>query len=81
MPRPPSRDLPDPGIEPEALMSPALAGRFFTTSATWEAPQESLACIKFSECGSICPVGLRLLICADSNVCVVFFFPLDSSIQ
>ena len=23
-------------------MSPALAGRFFTTSATWEAPQESL---------------------------------------
>ena len=28
-------DLPDPGIEP-ALMSPALAGGFFTTSATWE---------------------------------------------
>ena len=32
---PSSRDLPDPGIEP---MSHALAGRFFTTSATWEAP-------------------------------------------
>ena len=32
-----SRDLPDPGIEPASLMSPALAGRFFTTSATWEA--------------------------------------------
>ena len=30
-------DLPDPGIEPVSLMSPALAGRFFTTSATWEA--------------------------------------------
>ena len=28
-------DLPDPGIEPLSLMSPALAGRFFTTSATW----------------------------------------------
>ena len=27
-------DLPDPGIKPE---SPAMAGRFFTTSATWEA--------------------------------------------
>ena len=27
-------DLPDPGIEPESLMSPALAGGFFTTSAT-----------------------------------------------
>ena len=31
-------DLPDPGIEPASLMSLALAGRFFTTSATWEAP-------------------------------------------
>ena len=26
-----------PGIEPMSLMSPALAGGFFTTSATWEA--------------------------------------------
>jgi len=34
---PSSRDLPDPGIEPTSLKSPALAGRFFTTSATWEA--------------------------------------------
>ena len=31
------QDLPDPGIEPVSLMSLALAGRFFTTSATWEA--------------------------------------------
>ena len=30
-------DLPDPGIKPMSLMSPALAGGFFTTSATWEA--------------------------------------------
>ena len=29
-------DLPDPGIEPMSFMSPALAGRFFTTSTTWE---------------------------------------------
>ena len=28
-------DLPDPGM---SLTSPALAGRFFTTSAPWEAP-------------------------------------------
>ena len=27
-------DLPDPSIEPLSLTSPALAGRFFTTSAT-----------------------------------------------
>ena len=32
-----SRDLPDPGTKPASLMSPALAGRFFTTGAIWEA--------------------------------------------
>ena len=39
----PPGDLPDPGIEPAALMSPSLAGRLFTTSATWEyvTPQAS----------------------------------------
>ena len=37
LPFPPPGDLPDPGIEPMSLKSPALAGRFFTTSATWEA--------------------------------------------
>ena len=36
LPFPFPRDLPDPGIEPTSLMSPALAGRFFTTSATWQ---------------------------------------------
>ena len=35
---PPSGDLPDAGIEPTSLASPSLAGRFFTTSTTWEAP-------------------------------------------
>ena len=30
-------DLPNPGMDPTSLMSPALAGGFFTTSATWEA--------------------------------------------
>ena len=34
---PPARDLPDPGIKPSSLTSPALGGGFFTTSATWEA--------------------------------------------
>ena len=32
-----SGDLPNPGMESASLMSPALAGGFFTTSATWEA--------------------------------------------
>ena len=34
----PPGDLPDPGIKPASLTSPALAGGFFTTNATWEAP-------------------------------------------
>ena len=36
-PFPPPRNLPDLGIEPESLTPPALAARFFITSATWEA--------------------------------------------
>ena len=27
--------LPDPGIEPVSLTSPALGGRFFTNNTTW----------------------------------------------
>ena len=37
---PPPGDLSNPGVEPTSLISPALAGEFFTTSATWEAPKE-----------------------------------------
>ena len=37
LPCPPPGDLPDPGTEPVSLLSPALAGGFFTTSTTWEA--------------------------------------------
>ena len=33
---PPPGDLPNPGTEPVSLMSLALPGGFFTTSATWE---------------------------------------------
>ena len=33
---PPPGDLPDTGIKPRSLMSPAMTGGFFTTSATWE---------------------------------------------
>ena len=37
LPCPPPGDLPDPGIKFVSLTSPALAGRSFTTSTTWEA--------------------------------------------
>ena len=35
---PPPGVLSNPGIESVSLVSPALAGRFFTTGATWEVP-------------------------------------------
>ena len=38
LPCPPLGDIPNTGIELASLMSPALAGRFLTTSATWEDP-------------------------------------------
>ena len=37
LPFPTPGDLPDPGIKPPSLALPALAGRFFSTSTTWEA--------------------------------------------
>ena len=36
LPFPPPGGLPDPGLEPLSLASPALAGGFFTTNASWE---------------------------------------------
>ena len=37
LPCPPPGGLPNPGFKPMSLVSPALAGRFFTTSTIWEA--------------------------------------------
>ena len=37
VPFPTPGSIPDPWIKPMSLASPALAGGFFTTSATWEA--------------------------------------------
>jgi len=36
LPCPPPGNLPDPGMEPASLTTPALAGGFFTPRATWE---------------------------------------------
>ena len=47
LPCPPPGDLPNPGIESPSLTSPALAGGFFTTSATWEAPILVFGTLKF----------------------------------
>ena len=42
LPFPSPGDLPNPGIEPLFLISLALAGKFFTASATWEAKLRGL---------------------------------------
>ena len=54
MPCPPPGDLPDPGIEPTSLMSPALAGGFFTTRATWEDQEGVYIHAKAYVCKCVC---------------------------
>ena len=41
-------DLLDPGMEPVSPLSPALAGGFFTTSASWEVSGDALNQLAFS---------------------------------
>ena len=41
----PPGNLPDPGIKPESFKSPALTGRFFTSSTTWETPRQPISVI------------------------------------
>ena len=49
LPFPPPWDLPNPGIELVSLSSPALAGKFFATSTTWEAPSTWLKPLLFED--------------------------------
>ena len=54
--------LPNPGIEPESLASPPLAGRFFATGATWEAPRsvliQWLIHKEHKDLASLCQLGI-----------------------
>ena len=63
VPCPPLGALPDPGIEP-SLTSPALAGRFFTTSATWEA-QSTL----YLTLNQTCYLGNKVLLPGSFHCC------------
>ena len=47
-PFPSPGDLPEPGMEPASLTSPAWAGGFFTASTTWEAPPPTHTHTSFS---------------------------------
>ena len=49
LPCPLPGDLPDPGTEPASLVSPALAGGFFTTSTIWEAQTLGVEILKCND--------------------------------
>ena len=52
LPCPPPGDLPGPVTKPMSLMSPVLAGGFFTTSTTWEA--HVYVCVCTYRCAQVC---------------------------
>ena len=54
LPCPPAGDLPDPGIKPVPLTSPALADGFFPTSVTWEAFKNLTMCFPQEQRFNIC---------------------------
>ena len=56
LPSLPPGDLPDPGIKSISPVSPALAGRFFTTEA-----QRSRVCVCVCMC--VCPLNQQPRIC------------------
>ena len=55
LPCPPPGDLLDPRIKPVSLVSPALAGWFFTTSIIWEASRPFLSASKEGTYMCYCP--------------------------
>ena len=65
LPFPPPEDLLDPRIKPASIGPPALAGRFFTTSATSEAQgvrcgEEKWKSSKTTDDGHIKEIGANL---------------------
>ena len=68
LPCPPPGDLPYSGIKPESLMSPALAGGLFITSATWEAHN-----ITYNYINDKCIFFSIRIIIADTNKALSMF--------
>ena len=65
---PPPVELPDSGIKSATLMSPALAGGFFTTSATWAALSRDVCRRACSVASVELPLLLLLLLHRFSHV-------------
>ena len=57
---PPPGDLPDPGIEPKSLLSPALAGGFFTRLSLQGSPFVKLVAKQSLRCVCLEPTFPRL---------------------
>ena len=66
----PPGDLPNPGIQPMSLMSPALAGGFFTTRATWWRVWASLSSTRYHPVLSL----LACQHCLQKRMIAFFFF-------
>ena len=54
LPFPSLGDLPNPGITPTSLTSPAMASQFFTTSVTWEAHITTMCVLVAQSCLTVC---------------------------
>ena len=79
LPCPAPGDIPNPGIEPMSLTSPALAGGFFTTSATWKAWSYVSVCVcVLSVCVHAQCVHVHARSVAQS--CLALCNPLDCSL-
>ena len=61
LPCPPPEDLPDIGTEPAGLLSLALIGRFFITSATWGCVARCVICTCGCKCMRIIPLKVEIL--------------------
>ena len=61
LPFPSPGDLPNPGIELESPVSPALTGGFFTTRTTWEALPSLLSQKLRGDHSTICSLTSPLL--------------------
>ena len=88
LPCPPPGDLPDPGIKPTSLYSPALAGGFFTASTSPRKPRnakgfaqapELVTAFNLESKSLIIHPVLFLLFCSENNVpihrCPLFGIP------
>ena len=72
LPLPSAGDLPYAGMEPTSLVSPALAGGFFTTSTPWEVLLKyAIKC--YSRCATPNVLAPKMFIGNFTIFCTVFY--------